>query len=160
MLIVGVIAALLFVTGCGKDNNTNSGGGNYGSWTFKSTTYNAAVCQTQAGPNGIELIAYTSTSPYAGDLQVVFDTLTPPAGTYYVTTGGQLPYVSNQVYITKKDSLNDPNVYGAIGGNGLETVQVTVTGGKLHISGSGDKMFNLNNYADSTSTLSFSITQQ
>ena len=154
-----LLTGILILASCGKDNQGNSTG-NYGSWTFKGYTYQAVTCQTQAGPNGIELVAFNSTSPYAGDVQVVFDTLNPPAGTYYVTSGGQLPYVSNQVYITKKDSLSDPNVYAAIGGNGLETVQVTITGGKLHVTGSGIKLFNLSNYADSSSTLTLNITEQ
>ncbi len=158
--IICVLVGILVLAACNKNTTPGGGSGNYGSWTFKNYTYPAVTCMEQAGPNGVELVAYSSTSPYAGDVAVVFDTLTPPAGTYFVTTGGQLPYQSNQVYITKQDSLNDPYAYGAIGGNGTETVQVSFVGGKLHITGSGIKMFNLANYADSNSTLSLNITQQ
>jgi hypothetical protein len=151
-VIFGIIVlSLIFTTSCKK--NTNPGG----SWTFKSTTYSTTICVGDPGQLSASNGNASNNNTYSM-LYVYFYTAALPttAGTYTVAYGNA-PNSASQVGIELTTGGN-ANDYSSTGGNGTQTVSVTVSNGKVSISGSGIMMYNTVNPSDS-SALNFNITQ-
>jgi hypothetical protein len=75
------------------------------------------------------------------------------AGTFYVV---KYPPAANQVSVTTTN-LYEVN-YVSTGGNGAETVKVTISNGLISVSASGIEMLNASGGTDS-SALYFNITE-
>ena len=156
-----VLMSLIVITSCKKSTTNNAGG----TWSFKSINYGATTFATSYGQvtvsnpasaysnsfatlcvnfyNGLPTTAYTNNPYYTANYQVV---------------GGTTLDRSNQVYITLTLSGTNDTLYHTTGGNGNETVQVTISNGNLSIKGSGIELANANNLSDSSS-LNLNIVQ-
>lgn len=156
-----VLMSLIVITSCKKSTNNNAGG----TWSFKSVNYGATTFATSYGQvtvsnpasayansfatlcvnfyNGLPTTAYTNNTYYSANYQVV---------------GGTTLDSSNQVYITLTLNGTNDTLYHTTGGNGNETVLVTLSNGNISIKGSGIELANSSNLADSGS-LSFNIVQ-
>ena len=151
----------LLVTGsCNKGQQSNSGG----SWTFKGVTYVVRFCS--ASSSSATLTAMDSVyTGVAGSVNVVFLNNLPQGspshpvyGTYTVVKGTSptKPYeVAIFSYIGP--SQLGP-MYQSTGGNGLQTVSVSVSNGKINLTGSGIELSDTTNPSDS-GALTFNITQ-
>lgn len=156
-----VLISLIAITSCKKSTTNNAGG----TWSFKSVNYGATTFATSYGQvtvsnpasayansfatlcvnfyNGLPTTAYTNNTTYTGTYQVV---------------GGTTLDTSNQVYITLTLNGTSDTLYHTTGGNGKETVTVSLSNGNISISGSGIELANTANPADS-SALNFNIAQ-
>lgn len=146
-----LITALLGLASCKKSPNPG------GSWTFQGVTYYVSGCSAGAGGTlNANNVDNNNASTYTfGTLGLSFyQALPTTAGTFTVV---KYPPALNQVAIT---TTNQSQVnYVSTGGNGLETVKVTIaSNGFINVSGSGIEMLNTAGGADST-VLSISITQ-
>ena len=149
--IAFLLIAYVFASSCSR-NNPNPGG----SWTFKGTTYNVVSCVTTQDGIGATNGPSTS-STYSTVGATFFNSLPTTGGTYTVVNGN--PVSANQVLITTTTNGVSGNIYGSTGGNGSnQTVTVSVSNGKVSVSGSGIEMYDINNVADS-SALQLNITQ-
>ena len=145
------IAALILATSCNK-----VGSGNAASWSFEGSSYNATTTSTIRG-------TLSSTSTNGGTqtsvLSVAFpgDTLPKASATYSVH--GDSAVAKGQVGITLSTN-NGANQYWATAGNyGFnQSVDVTVSGGKVSITGQGIEIKNVFPASDSA-VLNFNITQ-
>jgi hypothetical protein len=147
MLILG----LVFASSCNKSNNPG------GSWTFKGTTYNTTTSAVSGADFGVNNLTTSNQSTYGGLTVSFFNALPTTAGTYTVVNGS--PASATQVQVLTTTGGAAGNVYDATGGNGSnQTVSVSVSNGKLTVSGSGIEMYNVNNPSDS-SALNFNVTQ-
>ena len=148
------VVAVLFATSC-KKNSDNLGQG--GSWTFKSSNYNAykaifytdsfnATTQSPSNPSNYDYVSVkfsSSASLAPGNYQVVSYS-NPLYG------GG---YIVNIEFVTSTG-----NKYTSTGGGGNQFVQVSVSNAMMSISVSGITLRNANNPTDS-STLTINLTQ-
>ena len=159
-ILLGILAvAFLFTTSC-KKNNTITG-----SWTFDGTTYNANSSSVVTGSFLTASNLTSSDSATYGTLQVDFDGYALPtkSGTYTIV-GTTYPAAANQVSIgvttngglNSNNTLADTKTYQSTGTSGTVTLAVTVSGGKITVSGSNIQMHNVNNPAD-TGSLTFNI---
>ena len=79
-------------------------------------------------------------------------------GTYTVVNQNNSPYTAGQVGILVTTDGTSQITYGSTGGNGAQTVSVTVSNGKVSVTGSGIMMDNSLRTSDSAA-LNFNITQ-
>jgi hypothetical protein len=146
--------AMLAFSSCHKSSTSAS----YpdGSWTFNSVTFPVTACIANDP-------TLTATDSLAGtpscNIIIYFDSLLPvTSGTYTVVSQSIVPS-ANQVSIAlgyvAPGVLNN---YVSTGGNGTEKVSVTLSNGKLKISGSGIEMLNTGLGTDSAA-VTFNITQ-
>jgi len=144
-----LLICLLAFTSCKKSPDPG------GSWTFQGGTYDVAGCNAGGGGTlNASNINNTNTYSYGTIGLNFYQALPTAAGTFKVV---KYPPAANQVAIT---TMNQYQVnYASTGGNGTETVNVTVaSNGFVSASGSGIEMLNASGGTDS-STLSFNITQ-
>lgn len=149
--VLGIIAmSLLMITACKKTSSTNLGG----TWTFQTVNYTATSFAT-----GYGLITVTN-QPTAYSTE--YTTLTVnfygglPTQNSFFTSGTFNVVKENKLDSTDQVSL-DLNIAGASGntlyrstGSGAnQTVNVSVSNGKLTITGSGVELANVLNAADS-----------
>jgi hypothetical protein len=147
-----LVLTLVFASSCNK-NTPNPGG----SWTFKGTTYNTTTSAVSGGDFGVTNVSTSNQSSYGGLTFSFFNSTPTTGGTFTVVNG--VPASATQVAIAATTGGAAGNVYGSTGGNGSnQTVAVTVSNGKLSVSGSGIEMYNVNNASDS-SAINFNITQ-
>jgi hypothetical protein len=157
--IPGTIALVIILAAasCSK-TNTPSG---TGSWTFKSVNYTATSSIIYAAHA-------TSTNSYSGTqdsntvslLNVFFSGSTFPtaAGTY--TVSGSQGYISpgTVALSVTTGGPNNPTTYWSTGGNGTETVKVSVSSaGQLTVSGTSIEMNNVNTTLGDSAALLFTI---
>ena len=159
--IIAILAVgLLTATSCKKSSTNTSAGG---SWTFKTVTYPAVFCAGNLYGNSGTLSAGDvsltgSGSSTADDLVCTFyNALPTAAGTYTVIGPNGNPGAGQIQMVTTIGGVNG-KTYVSTGGNGAETVAVTVSGGKVTITGSGIEMFTPSTPSDSAG-LSLNITQ-
>jgi hypothetical protein len=141
------VISLLFAASCAK--NPTSGG----SWTFRGVGYNVTTCNVI----GDYIAASSSTNTnntYFGGVAVSFPGTTFPASSGTYTVVDTIP-IGNQVTILATVGGVNDTAYAALGGAG-QTVNVTIAGGKVTVSGSNLVMYNAN-AVPTTDTLSFNI---
>jgi len=147
-----VVIALLFSTSCNKSNNTLE------TWSFEGTNYNATSVSGQTGVLVATNIGALNPSSY---VQVscffLHDSLPTVAGSYTVVSGTP---AAKQVALSL--SLNaGTKVYNSTGGNGTQTVAVSISGGKVTVIGSNITLAATSGTpVDSSATFSLNITQQ
>jgi len=151
-----IILCLLVFASCKKNNPATSYP--YGSWTLNNTTFKVTSCAADSA--GVDLAALDSlTGNPSCNLIVYFNNALPTAsGTYTVAIQNSLPaagQVSIGVGYVAPSVLNN---YISTGGGGNQKVNVTVSGGKISISGTGIEMVNIGLGTDSAA-LTFNITQ-
>lgn len=134
--IFGILVLTLMITATScKKNNSSSGG----SWTFKNNTYNVGASSSALGT-----LLFSDLS--ANSLSFDFGSALPTTGGSFLVVNSS-PSAANQVYITA--SVGGTS-YDATGGNGSnQHVTVTVSGGKVSVSGSGVELQNFTNASDS-----------
>ena len=150
--ILGVLAAgLLLITSCSKNNSSP---GN--SWTFRTVTYNATTCQGVASTLTASNLSGSNTATY-GTLECTFNGTTLPASGSIDTVVSGVPTNNKQIGISA--TINGASTsYRATGGNGIQLVTVSVSNGKVAVSGSGIELVNTGTASDSSS-LTLNITQ-
>jgi len=146
IIFVTLVSGLLLMASCAKTPPANPGG----SWVFKQTTYNTTTCAA----TGNILLA----SSASGSLTVNFYSF-PTASGYLTVASGGYPNTFSQVGIaaTVGNTANALH-YTSTGGNGQQQVYVTLTNGKVNVSGTGIEMQNGASPYDS-SALTLNITQ-
>jgi hypothetical protein len=154
--LVIIILSLLVFASCKKNSPAISYP--YGSWSLNNTTFKVTSCTTDSA--GADLVALDSlTGNPSCDIIVYFNSALPAAsGSYTVADQGTLP-AAGQVSITVGYAAPSVlNNYISTGGGGNQKVNVTVSGGKISISGTGIELVNIGLGTDSTA-LTFNITQ-
>jgi hypothetical protein len=146
-------ALSLLIASCKKTSSPSGG-----SWTVNSTGYQAVTCQSLI-PGSLDAATanYSTGSATASDLVVQFYTNALPttAGTYTVITNDSALFAPTQVQIVTTIGGISGTSYASTGSGSGQTVNVTVSGGKVSIAGSGINMSN----CTSSATLSLNITQ-
>jgi len=150
-----IVLSLIFIPSC-KKNPGNPGG----SWTFKSNTYSTTTCQNPgAGILSATNLTNSNAATYGTLIFDFFGALPTTGGTYTVVYNRSL--TSKQVHI----EASTGGAYGSIIYNDYyaadstnKTVSVTVSNGKVSVSGSGIMLHNYNNFSDS-SVINFNVTQ-
>src|ERR1039457_6659001 len=149
---------LLLATACKKTESKNNNNGSAGgTWTFKSVTYQAPGCDTSSVTIAINATVPSGGTPATGgQLGVDFYSSYPTtAGSFTVIKGISTLANANQTQLGITD-LNGVKYISS--GSGNSTVSVTVTGGKISITGSEIQLVNLSDTAD-VSNLTFTIHQ-
>jgi hypothetical protein len=155
-LLLGLsITAFMFTMSCKKDNsNPGSSSSTYGTFSFKGTSYTVNSCTAAS-----QYLTATSGNVNTGpNLEVSFyGTSLPTSGGTYTVVHGGFPNSATQVGLTLNPTLT--TVYAPTGGNGSnQTVTVTVTGGKVSVSGNNIELVGMTQ--SDSSALNFNITQQ
>jgi len=113
----------------------------YGSWTLNTVTFPVTACIGNA-PTLTATDSFTENP--SCNIVIYFDSLLPTtAGTYTVVNQNVVPganQVSIAVGYVAPGVLNN---YISTGGNGAEQVKVTVSNGKVNVSGSGIEIANI-----------------
>jgi len=124
-----------------------------GSWTFRSDHYAANKFLRHHESTTV----YDTTQRYSPRFIIDFHERIPAvSGTYRVIKGQ--PMAADEIDIgVGVMSLTGLSYYSTTGGNGKETINVTVADGKMNISGAGIELANQKAPSDK-STLSFDIT--
>ena len=157
--LILLAAFLVIFSSCRKNNDTISYQG--GTWALGSTQFNATSC------TGAPASAMVTTSGLSAGLSTHFDMTfsftdgyPTTSGTYTVLNGHNTSPIlfANYVMInaTLTGAVNEQ--FYSSGSNGTQSVTVTLSNGKISLSGSGISMLNGANTSDST-LLSFNITQ-
>jgi len=160
-VIMAILAfGLLTAPSCKKSSTTTSAGG---SWTFKTISYSAVFCTGNLYGNAGTLsagdVSLTGTgSSTADDLVCTFYNALPTSAGNYTVIGPNGNPVAGQIQIVTTIGGVNGKTYVSTGGNGAETIAVTVSGGKVTLIGSGIEMYTPSNPSDS-SALSLNITQ-
>lgn len=143
-LAICALAVIMTATSC-KKNSPNPGG----SWTLNGTTYNVAGSSTAGG-----LLTFVDQND--NDISLDFGGSLPTTGGSY-TVIDDLPG-PNQVFITFSSNTT---YYNATGGNGTnQHVTVSVSGGKVSVSGKGMVMKNVTTTsATDSATFTLHVTQ-
>lgn len=160
ILIIGLLALL----SCNKDKVTP--GVPSQTWTFNSITYNTVECFADTVHNNLDLSAnngsVSDSNSYCA-LTCFFYGAAIPAnnGTYTValvnTPSSSITATQVTFRLVRGGALNN---YMSTGGNGNETVNVTVNNGKLSVTGSGIEMAHYNGtFVTDSAALNFNITQ-
>ena len=145
--ILGFLMLGLIITSSCHKSTSNPGG----SWTLKGTTYNTTACVN----SGSSLAASDiSGSTVAGLTVIFYGTVPTTSGTYTVN---RTPASAGQIEVSV--GLNGSG-YISTGSNGLQTVSVTVSNGKVSISGTGITVANSQaGLASDSTNVTFNITQ-
>lgn len=149
---------ILLCTSCSKTSNSSNNGSG-GSWTLNSNNYPAVTCiGNQYGIQGTLTAATTATqAANASDIVLTFyNTLPTTPGNFVVISGNGNPTSSNQVQILTTVNGITGTTYLSTGAGTNQTVYVTVSGGKISVSGSG---INMTTGSGSTGVLSLNLTQ-
>lgn len=149
-----LLMGMLIAGSCHKGPPSASGG----SWTFKGLTYTATSCV------GIDSIAYLTATDstvigMTGSVTIAFYNVLPTGNGIYTVVNGSIPNQPYQVAILASigSAISGLN-YQSTGGNGSQTVHVTLSNGKISLTGPGIEMSNTAAASD-TAALSLNITQ-
>jgi len=150
--LIILVSCVLVISSCTK-TSTNQGG----TWSFKSSSYTA----TTFGKTYSAVTVSSQTSLYANNYNTLtisfYNGLPTNNGTFVVKPGVSLDS-TNQVAIAVNSYGVSDTLYQATGGNGSQTVSVTVADGKINISGSGIEVANTVTPSDSA-IVSFNLVQ-
>ena len=153
----------MFFPSCKKNNTLINGG----SWTFKSVTYNTVACglsytagtmtasnQTDSNSNTCGTLRFT----FYNALPQIFNAPPNASGRYVVISPNSptAPYNSLAVQATI-NGLAETG-YQSTGGNGLDSVNVIVSNGRISVSGSCMMVCSTSPQNDS-SVITFNVTQ-
>ena len=150
----------LLIGSCNKSQSPNPGG----SWTFKGVTYVARY----ASANSSSAILTATDSVYngvKGSVNIVFFNVLPAGSSSYTVNNTYT--VVKGIYPSKPDevaifSYIGPSqqgiMYQSTGGNGLQTVSVSISNSKMSLTASGIELSDTTNPSDS-GTLTFTINQ-
>ena len=142
---------LLTITSCSKNTPTGN------SWIFRTVTYNTTSCTGTGATLSASSMTSNNSTSYGTLTCTFFGTTLPGSGGTY-TVVSTIPINSTQVAITGTTD-GTANNYKSTGGNGSnQTVTISVSNGKVSVTGSGVELVNLVSPADS-SALSVNITQ-
>ena len=149
---VFIVISLLAITSCHKTNYYG------GSWMFQGSTYSAVSCS--GGVGGIlNASNANNNNPYSyGGIECNFyNTLPTTGGKFYVVA--YPPKAADQVSFSLFIDAGD-STFASTGGNGAETVTVSVnsSNGFLTVQGNGIEMVNQSGTTDSA-LLSINLTQ-
>lgn len=152
--VAAILVMIIMFTNSCKKNEEPSGG----TWTFESSTYTAT---SSYADDGSFLTATTLTSKDSATystLQVEFNGTSLPTSSGTYTVVAPYPTAPNQVAIglTTGGVAPGTKLYQSTGSSGTLTVQVTVSGRTITVSGSGIEMINTGNASDS-SALTFKL---
>ena len=130
----------------------------FGSWSMNNTTFKVTSCLADSATASV-----TATDSFIGNpscnIVVNFNTALPAASGWYTVANEGLQPAAGQVSISVGYSAPGVlNNYLCTGGNGTQKVNVTVSGGKINIAGTGIEMVNIG-YGTDSITLNFNITQ-
>lgn len=153
VILVVLTVSLFAITSCHKTDYYG------GSWTFQGTTYSALGCSGGTGGILNASNANNNNTYTYGSIECNFYNVLP-------TTGGKFyvvaypPKAANQLSMVITIDGDNAITYGSTGGNGLDTVTVTVspTSGFVSINGNGIEMVNKSGGTDS-SALSIALNQ-
>ena len=122
-----LVISILTLASCKK--STESGN----SWTFQGTTYYVSNCDSARGILTASDINANNYYTYSTIAIYFYISLPTAAGTYAVA---KFPPAANQVSIIVGIDGSSPAInYNSTGGNGTETVNVTVSNGLVTASG-------------------------
>ena len=155
-----LLMGLLLVGSCNKGQSPNPGG----TWTFKGVTYIARY--TTANSSSAILTATDSLyNGVKGSVNIVFFNVLPQGSpshtvnnTYTVAKG---IYPSNPQEVAIFSNIGPAQqgiVYQSTGGNGLQTVSLSISNGKMSLTASGIELSDTTNPSDS-GALTFTINQ-
>jgi hypothetical protein len=153
--IFALIITCMMVMAC-KKTSTSPATGQGGSWTVNTNSYPATTCQRDT-PDVVLIATNISTLTQPGsDVEVIFYNQFPTAsGTYTVVTSDSAMTAPGQVQIGAAGGASG-NIYVSSGAGTGQTVNVTVAGGKISVSGTGINMITV---TSATATLSLNIHQ-
>ena len=158
------MVSLLMIISCGKTQPLI--GIPAQTWTFKSLTYNTVECFEDTSHYNLDLSANNGSandsSSYCSVVCFFHGSALPAAsGTYTVALVNALPDSITATQVTFRLVLGGAlNNYMSTGGNGHQTVNVSVNNGKLSITGNGIEMAHYNGgFITDSAALSFNITQ-
>jgi hypothetical protein len=146
-IIFGLLAAaILMISSCAQENAGNPGG----AWVFKSVTYNPLSCRADSsrlistnGANSMTLVFNNNTGslPAANGDYTVVSTTPAPGQVQVKASVGTAQYIST-------------------GGNGAQSVNVTVSNlnSRITVSGSAIQLLNTTTATDS-GKLTFTVNQ-
>jgi hypothetical protein len=147
-IVIGLLVTILLSnTSCKQENSyTNSC-----SWTFEGITYNDASCywgnstniyaDTMGGLSAQTVV--NATNPSALNLGF-YDYKLPTTNCILTVVNRNPPLATGQVFINLQTYIQ--NNYVPTGGNGNQTVNLTVSGGKVTVLSNGPiEMINTNN---------------
>ena len=161
-----VLLCLLVVIACNKNKDKVAPGVPAQTWSFKSLTYNTSECFTDTVHNNLNLSANNAANDSATGycaLTCFFygNTLPTTNGTYTVALVNAPDSTITATQVTFRLVLGDSlNNYMSTGGNGHETVSVSVNNGMLSITGTGIEMAHYNSsFITDSAALSFNLTQ-
>lgn len=151
-----ILICLLAFASCKK--NTPATSYPWGSWAMNNTTFKVTSCVADSA-----LADLTATDSFIGNpscnIVINFNNALPVGSGWYTVANENVPPAAGQVSITV--GYSSPGVlnnYLCTGGNGTQKVNVTVSNGKISVSGTGIEMINIGAGTDSTA-LTFNITQ-
>ena len=155
-----LLMGLLLTGSCNKGQPSVSGG----SWTFKGVTYVVRYCSA-SDPSATLTATDSVYTGVAGSVNVVFFNVLPsgnPSHTIYGTytlVKGTAPSRPDEIAIFSYIGPSQlGHMYQSTGGNGLQTVSVSVSNGKISLTGAGVELSDTTNPSDS-GALTFNITQ-
>lgn len=150
-----LVISLCVAESCQKAPPTNPGG----SWTFKGVNYTARYCTGDSLTAVLTALDSIYTG-VAGSVNVIFFRVLPIGnGTYAVVKDSFLTKPYQVALSANIGPAVAGTYYRSTGGNGNETVYVTVSKGKISLTGSGIEMSDTTHTSD-TATLSLNIVQQ
>ena len=160
----GILAiALLIIAACAKDKVP---GLPSQTWTFKSLTYNTVECFADTTHYNLNLSAnngsINDSSSYCGVVCYFHGATLPTTnGTYAVALVNEPTDSITSTQVSFRLVLGGAlNNYMSTGGNGKQTINVTVNNGFISIMGNNIEMAHYNgSFATDSAALSFNITQ-
>jgi hypothetical protein len=144
----------IIVSSCKKDSSSQTNGG---SWTFNAATYQAASCVADSQLATLTAVSNVSGSPFSNIVVSFYHKLPDSTATYIVAREGNLSPGHLSLSVAYHTSTTT-TYYTSVVGNGNQKASVTVTNGKISVSGTNIEILNLGGNTDST-RLSFNITQ-
>jgi hypothetical protein len=144
-LAIAIVCGLLVCSSCSKSSNSSGG-----SWNFKGTNYSAtSFAKSYSGVTVSSQVSNFNTNNYSTLNVSFYNGLPGTGGTFVVKPGVRLDS-TNQVAISLHNiGANTDTLYQATGGNGNQTVYVTVSNGYINISGAGIELGNTLTPSDS-----------
>ena len=158
-----MVAAVFIVASCAKDKVP---GLPSQTWTFRSITYNTVECFADTTHNNLNLSAnngsVNDSSSYCAVVCYFHGATLPTTnGTYTVALVNELTDSITSTQVSFRLVLGGAlSNYMSTGGNGKQTINVTVNNGMLNIMGNNIEMAHYNgSFATDSAALSFNIMQ-
>jgi hypothetical protein len=161
-----LLPCLLLFAACSKTKDIAPPAVPAQTWIFKGATYNTVICFADTVTNNLGVHANNGSvqdsTNYSAILVNFYGAALPTSnGTYSVALVNTPVTSLTRTQVTISFTLGGrTNVYQSTGGNGNETVSVSISNGKLSILGAGIELENYNSStAIDSAALSFNITE-